>query len=183
MQSPFNNFNKKYSEDIQNLFLKPEEDGSSVDIFEVNSESDLEQAIRDAQNPNRAFIFEESIKFKEFTVSILDNKCLPIIEIKTTNSFYDYDAKYISDTTQLIEADLDEKNKNKIHNMALNAFKELGCLKWGRVDILQNQNQRLYILEINTVPGMTSHSNVPKSGSFLGLNYNEVVKRIIDASL
>ena len=92
MQSPFNNFHKKYSEDIQNLFLKPEEDGSSVDIFEVNCEGDLEHAIRDAQNPNRAFIFEESIKFKEFTVSILDNKCLPVIEIKTTNSFYDYDA-------------------------------------------------------------------------------------------
>ena len=184
MQSPFNNFHKKYSEDIQNLFLKPEEDGSSVDIFEVNCEGDLQNAIRDAQNPNRAFIFEESIKFKEFTVSILDNKCLPVIEIKTTNSFYDYDAKYISDTTQLIEADLDEKNKNKIHDMALKAFKELGCLKWGRVDILQDKNEQFYILEINTVPGMTSHSCFPKAAEILGVSYKELVQRIIqDAHL
>jgi D-alanine-D-alanine ligase len=180
MQSPFDKFHKEYNEDIKNLFLKPEEDGSSVDIFEVNCESDLEIAIRDAQNPNRAFIFEESIKFKEFTVSILDNKCLPIIEIKTTNNFYDYDAKYISDTTQLIEADLDEKNKNKIHDMALNAFKELGCIKWGRVDILQDKNQHLYILEINTVPGMTSHSCFPRAAEISGISYKELVQIIIE---
>jgi len=179
MQSPFNKFYKEYNEEIKNLFLKPEEDGSSVDIFEVNCESDLEIAIRDAQNPNRAFIFEESIKFKEFTVSILDNKCLPIIEIKTTNNFYDYDAKYISETTQ-IEADLDKKNKNKIHDMALNAFKELGCVKWGRVDILQDKNQHLYILEINTVPGMTSHSCLPRAAEISGISYKELVQIIIE---
>ena len=98
---------------------------------------------------------------------------------RQTNSFYDYDAKYISDTTQLIEADLDEKNKNKIHNMALNAFKELGCLKWGRVDILQDQNQRLYILEINTVPGMTSHSCLPRAAEISGISYKELVQIII----
>jgi D-alanine-D-alanine ligase len=74
-------------------------------------------------------------------------------------------------------------NLSDIQCLSLNAFEALDCNGWARVDLLQDKNSKFYVIEVNTVPGMTSHSNVPKSGSFLGLNYNEVVKKIIDASL
>ena len=110
IQSPFEIFHEKYNIEIKDLFLKPEEDGSSIDIFEISSKNDLINAIQLASNPDRAFIFEEAIKYKEYTVSIINNKCLPILEIKTNNSFYDYDAKYLSNDTQSVD-DLEDKNK------------------------------------------------------------------------
>ena len=179
MQSPFDIFNTKHDSDIKKLFLKPEEDGSSIDIFEINSDTDLVNSIRNAQIPNRAFIFEESIKHREYTVSIINGKCLPIIEIKTSNSFYDYDAKYISDNTQLLEVELDQSTKEEINNLSLQAFNKLGCSNWGRVDILEDAIGNFYVLEINTVPGMTSHSCVPRSAELAGISYKELVQLII----
>ena len=108
---------------------------------------------------------------------------MPPLEIITKNEFYDYDAKYISDKTLHVEAELTKNELDKIKSISLDAFEALDCNGWARVDLLQDKEKNFYIIEINTVPGMTSHSNVPKSGSFLGLTYNEVVQKIIDASL
>ena len=164
------------------IFLKPQEDGSSIDIFKITNENNNKKAIQACMNPNRAFIYEEYINGKEFTVTIIDNICLPPIEIISNNEFYDYDAKYHSDETLLIEAKLTKKELIEINKIAFGAFKALECNGWARIDLIQDDEGKFYVIEINTVPGMTSHSCVPKSGSFSGLSYNEVVKKIIDAS-
>ena len=102
------------------------------------------------------------------------------MEIKTENSFYDYDAKYISNSTQLIEADFKKELKKEIEDLSLGAFKALGCSGWGRVDLLQDKEGKFYILEINTVPGMTNHSCVPKSAALAGISYKKLVDLIIE---
>ena len=165
------------------LFLKPEEDGSSTDIFKISNDEELIDAYKRCSNPNRNFLFEEYIEGREFTVTIINKECFPPIEIVTKNEFYDYDAKYISDDTLHIEANLTEKELDNIRSISLDAFEALECNVWARIDLLQDKEGNFFIIEINTVPGMTSHSNVPKSGSLLGLTYNEIVKKIIDASL
>ena len=117
-----------------------------------------------------------------FKTDVLNNLTIPPIEIITNNDFYDYDAKYHSDETLLIEAKLTKKELIEINKIAFRAFKALECNGWARIDLIQDDEGKFYVIEINTVPGMTSHSCVPKSGSFSGLSYNEVVKKIIDAS-
>ena len=164
------------------VFLKPQEDGSSIDIFKITNEESNRNAIKECSNPERGFIYEEYIDGREFTITIVDNECFPPIEIISKNEFYDYDAKYLSDKTLLIEAKLTRKELTEINKTATDAFKALDCYGWARVDLIQGGDRKFYVIEINTVPGMTSHSCVPKSGSFLGLSYNEVVKKIIDAS-
>ncbi len=177
-------FKKKYHElPFEHFFLKPIMEGSSVNIFEVKNEQDYEYALNKINSSSQEFILEQAIKYKEYTVSIIGDEIFPPIEIKTLNSFYDYDAKYLSDTTQLIQADGNDASIKKIKDFALNSYNALGCSSWARVDILQDSNHDLYFLELNSSPGMTSHSCVPKSASFLGLDYKQVVKKIIDASI
>ena len=176
--SPYDRFRP-----FEYLFLKPQEDGSSVDIFKISDEESLRAAYKKCTNPNRGFLFEEYIHGREITVTIIDKECFPPIEIITKNEFYDYDAKYISDDTLHVEAKLTQNELDEIKLIAINAFEALDCKAWARVDLIQDKKGNFYVIEINTVPGMTSHSNVPKSGSLLGFSYNEVVEKIIDASL
>ena len=177
--SPFERFRPfKY------LFLKPQEDGSSVDIFKISDIQSLKNAYRECADHDRGFMFEEFIDGKEFTVTIINDVCYPPIEIITQNEFYDYDAKYISDDTILREPILSAAELEEIQKISIDAYKALNCSVWGRVDLMQCKNTRkFYVIEINTVPGMTEHSCVPKSGSMLGLSYGEIVKKIIDASI
>ena len=175
--SPYDRFRP-----FEYLFLKPQEDGSSVDIFKISDEESLRAAYKKCTNPNRGFLFEEYIHGREITVTIIDKECFPPIEIITKNEFYDYDAKYHSNETLLIEAKLNNRELTEINKIAFDAFKALDCNGWARVDLIQDDDGKFYVIEINTVPGMTGHSCVPKSGSFLGLSYNEVVKKIIDAA-
>jgi len=168
---------------FDSIFLKPKEDGSSVDIFKIFDDNSLKQAYNKCLNPNRGFLFQEFIKGKELTVTVIDNVCFPPIEIITNNEFYDYEAKYISNDTLHMEAELNEDEIKEIKEISLKAFKSLGCKGWARVDLFQDTNKNFYVIEINTVPGMTSHSNVPKSGSLINLSYSDVVQRIIHASL
>ena len=168
---------------FKTIFLKPEEDGSSVDIFKITNDEDLKKSYELCTNRKRGFLFEEYVDGREFTVTIINNKCLPAIEIVTDNDFYDYDAKYISNETDLVETKLSDAALNEINQISLNAYNALGCIGCARVDLLQDRDGVFYVIEINTVPGMTSHSCVPKSGSFIGLSYKDIVKKIIDASV
>ena len=165
------------------LFLKPDEDGSSIDIFKISDDESLKNAYKKCTNHKRGFLFEEYIEGRELTVTVIDKECFPPIEIITKNEFYDYDAKYISGDTLHIEAKLTKSELVDIKSISLEAFEALNCKAWARIDLIQDKKGNFYVIEINTVPGMTSHSNVPKSGSLLGLTYNEVVQKIIDASL
>jgi D-alanine-D-alanine ligase len=177
LNEPLKDFQNK------NYFLKPSQEGSSIDIFKIKDEKDFMVALNEANNIDRPFLMESCIDGKEFTVTIINDECMPVIEIVTENEFYDYDAKYISNNTRLIEANLTSEEHSAINVVASNAYKALNCGGWARIDILQDITGQFHVLEINTVPGMTSHSCVPKSGSFLGLEYEEVVQNIINAKL
>ena len=177
LNEPFKDFQNK------NYFLKPSQEGSSVDIYKIKDDKDFMVALNNANNIDRPFLMENCIDGKEFTVTIINDECMPVIEIVTENEFYDYDAKYISNNTGLIEANLTSEEHSAINVVASNAYNALNCRGWARIDILQDITGQFHVLEINTVPGMTSHSCVPKSGSFLGLEYEEVVQNIINAKL
>ena len=166
-----------------NLFLKPNEDGSSVDIFIIHNEDSIKKAYEKCSNPHRSFLIEEYIDGREITVTVIGKDCFPPIEIITNNEFYDYDAKYISNETLHIEANLSLSELNDIKLISKKVFDVLDCKGWARIDFLQDKQGNFYVIEVNTVPGMTEHSNVPKSGSLIGLSYNEVVQKIIYESL
>ena len=168
---------------FNHLFLKPEADGSSIDIFKIKDDESLKNAYKKCTNRKRGFLFEEYIEGRELTVTVINKECFPPIEIITKNEFYDYEAKYISDDTLHIQAKLSLDELRDINSISLKAFNALGCKGWARIDFLQNNDGKFYVIEVNTAPGMTAHSNVPKSGSLIGLTYNKVVQKIIDASL
>lgn len=162
------------------FFLKPVAEGSSLDTFEITSPEDFISAKKLIKNSSNSFILEEAIKHKELTVAILGEEVLPVLEIESPNSFYDYHAKYISDKTKIFEANLTDSQTSEIKELAKMAFNITGCSGWGRVDILQRQDGAFFIIEINTVPGMTSHSLFPKAASLAGITFKELVKKIID---
>ena len=163
------------------IFLKPAEDGSSIDVFKLSTNDDLKKAITDSLDAERQFIFEESIDFKELTVPILNGKCLPPVEIITRESFYNFNAKYVNDDTELNEFIITDKKKIELEQICLKTLDIIKARGWLRVDLMQDSNQNFYVLEVNTVPGMTSHSLFPKSAESIGLSYDELVNEIINA--
>ena len=165
------------------IFLKPTEDGSSIDVFKLLTNDDLKKAISDSLDSKRQFIFEESIDFKELTVPILNGKCLPPVEIITKESFYNFNAKYVNDDTELIEFIISDKKKIELEQICLKTLNIVKASGWLRVDLMQDSNQNFYVLEVNTVPGMTSHSLFPKSAESIGLSYDELVNEIINAEI
>ena len=166
---------------FKELFLKPAEDGSSIDVFKITCNKDLEDAIANCLDPRRTFILEESIDYKELTVPILNKRCLPAVEIKTSESFYNFNAKYVNEDTQLTELELSKDEKNKLEKICLDTLNVTGCSGWFRVDLMQDRKNNFYVLEVNTAPGMTSHSLFPKSAESIGLSYNDLVQEIINA--
>ena len=163
------------------LFLKPEEDGSSIDVFKISNTIDLRQAIHDCTNNKRPFIFEECIDYKELTVPVLNGRCLPAIEIITSETFYNYEAKYIREETQLISINYSIQEKKILESLCMKTFDAMGCKGWARIDLLQDSDGQFYVLEINTVPGMTSHSLFPSSAKSAGLDYPSLINEIINA--
>ena len=164
------------------MFLKPEEDGSSIDVFKISNTIDLRQAIHDCTNNKRPFIFEECIDYKELTVPVLNGRCLPAIEIITSETFYNYEAKYIREDTQLISINYSIEEKKILESLCMMTFEAMGCKGWARIDLLQDSDGQFYVLEINTVPGMTSHSLFPSSAKSAGLDYQSLVNEIINDS-
>jgi D-alanine-D-alanine ligase len=163
------------------FFLKPEEDGSSIDVFKILNNQDMQLAIKNCTNKIRPFIVEESIDYREVTVPILNGVCLPSVEIITSESFYNYDAKYLRDDTQLIRTSLSAEEHEKLDALCIKTFNALGCKGWARIDLLQDLDGTFYILEVNTVPGMTSHSLFPSSAKIAGLDYKSLVREIIES--
>ena len=141
----------------EGVFIKPCKEGSSIDIIKVTdfSKSDLEKIKVDLVNRERKFLVERFIEGREFTVGFLNDHILEPLEIITKREFYDYEAKYDDDETQIIKADLDENDLDTLKEIAANCFNVFGLSRWGRVDILQDQKGNFFILELNTVPGMT----------------------------
>ncbi|MCX8616940.1 D-alanine--D-alanine ligase [Gilliamella sp. B2923] len=163
------------------LFVKPSHEGSSVGMTRVNEVSELKAAIEVAFQYDDVVMVESFLAGPEFTVAIVGEEVLPSIYIKPATNFYDYDAKYLSDSTQYFcPSGLTEDKEREIRQLALEAYKAVGCRGWGRVDIMFDQNEKPYLLEVNTAPGMTDHSLVPMAAKQHGWSFSELVNRILN---
>jgi len=180
-----NKTNLDYKKIITHLsdpfIVKPSSSGSSFGINLVKNKDDLISAFTDASKYDPTVLAEEFIEGREFTVSILGNKSLGVLEITPKNEFYDYNAKYVSNETVFSKpTDLNPAVLEKMENIALSAFTSIGCSGWGRVDFMMDKKFNLYLIEVNTVPGMTDHSLFPLAARNAGLNFEQTVQHIVD---
>ncbi len=166
------------------MMVKPAHEGSSIGISKVKTKEELLPAYKNAKALDDSVIAERFIEGGEYTVPLLDDLILPMIQLKTSREFYDYEAKYESDDTQYIcPCGLDRDLEQKIGSIASKAFSSLDCSGWGRVDILLDEKLNPWLIEVNTVPGMTSHSLVPMGAKHYGISFNELVLRILSSTL
>jgi len=162
------------------FFIKPSNEGSSIGIDKIKNEKQYQDAFLKTSKIDANVIVEKFVDGEEFTVAIVNDKTLPVIKIKPSNEFYDYQAKYIKDDTQYICPSGIEKQKEvSISQEALQAFKIIGCSSWGRVDFMMDKQGRHYFIEVNTSPGMTSHSLVPMAAKEVGINFDQLVLEIL----
>lgn len=166
------------------VMVKPAHEGSSVGMAKVSSAEELKAAYFAAEKFDAVVLAERCITGAEFTVAILGGRALPAIGLETDHVFYDYNAKYIaSDTRYLCPCGLSAEKEAELQALALAAFNSVGCRGWGRVDVMQDAAGKFYLLEVNTVPGMTSHSLVPMAAQAAGLDFNQLVATILAESL
>jgi len=164
--------------------VKPANEGSSIGMSRVKSAAELQAAFTKAAQYQGEVLVERLIVGAEYTVAILDGEALPPIKLETEHSFYDYDAKYIAeDTRYLCPCGLPAHKESELKTLALTAFNAIGCRGWGRVDVMADAQQNFYLLEVNTAPGMTSHSLVPMAAKAVGLSFTELVLSVLCASL
>jgi D-alanine-D-alanine ligase len=165
------------------IAVKPATQGSSVGMSRVESAADLPGAWRAAAALDPVVIAERWISGREFTVAILQGEALPAIAIETPRSFYDYQAKYFAeDTRYLIPCGLPAAQESTMQQAALATFAATGAGGWGRVDFVMGAEGTPLLLEINTVPGMTSHSLVPMAAAAVGIDFDELAWRILETS-
>ncbi|MBC8949722.1 MULTISPECIES: D-alanine--D-alanine ligase [Xenorhabdus] len=163
------------------LMVKPNLEGSSVGMTKVNEYAELRNALELAFKYDTDVLVEKWLFGPEYTVGFLGDEALPSIRIQASNTFYDYDAKYISNQTQYFcPSGLSAEKEQELLDIASKAYKVLGCHGWGRVDIMDDGNGNFYLLEANTSPGMTSHSLVPTAARQAGLSFSQLVARILE---
>ncbi len=163
--------------------VKPNNQGSTVGLSIVFSEKDIKPAIEKAFMHGETVIIEQYIKGRELTVTILGEKAFPIVEIQPNHKLYDYECKYTPGMSKYIcPADLNINLAYNIKRDTEKIFKELGCKVYGRADFILSRDSKYYFLEMNTLPGLTKTSLVPKSTETDGLPFEELVKKIIDLS-
>ena len=166
------------------VVVKPACEGSSVGMSIAKSAQQLEQAWQLAAQYDAKVLAEPQLTGDEYTVAILDGKALPSIRIQANATFYDYEAKYNSDKTEYFcPSGLDAEREQELAQLSIDAFNSIDGRGWGRVDVMADQNGRFNLLEVNTVPGMTSHSLVPMAGLAAGLKFEDVVSAILEGSL
>ena len=166
------------------LMVKPAHEGSSIGMAKVTRAEQLKPAYENAAKYDSEVFVEQWITGKEYTVAILNGEALPVIRLETPNEFYDYDAKYVANTTGYhIPCGLDEAAEKELQALALKAFQGVGARGWGRVDILCDENGKAYLIELNTIPGLTDHSLVPMAAKHKGINFEELIVRILQTTL
>ena len=166
------------------VFVKPACEGSSIGMTSADNAADLQAAYALAQEYEGEVLAEQFLAGPEYTVAVLGGKALPSIRMETDNEFYDYEAKYLSDDTRYhCPSDLSAEEELEIADLALRAFDSLGCSIWGRVDIMRDHKGAFYVLEVNTIPGMTSHSLVPMAAAAAGMDIATLVRAIVELSL
>ena len=165
------------------LMVKPSLEGSSVGLTKVKTVEELESAVDFALKFDRTVLIEEWLAGDEFTVPVLDGEVLPSIKIVPEGEFYDYDAKYISDNTQYFcPAGLTEAREQELHRLVKQAYDVVGCRGWSRIDVMADAEGKFRLVEVNTNPGMTSHSLFPKSAATVGYSFEQLVEKILELS-
>ena len=164
------------------VIVKPACEGSSVGVSRVFSESDLDAAVALAARYPGELLMEQMIVGDELTVGILGDVALPSIRIVPTGEYYDYHAKYIAEDTQYLCPGLDGAPEDAVRKLALDAFRAAGCSGWARVDVMRDRAGNFHLLEVNTAPGMTSHSLVPKAARQVGIDFETLCWQILETS-
>lgn len=166
------------------IMVKPTLEGSSIGMSKVEEESDLKKAWKVAAKYGDTVLAEQWVYGKEYTVAILGETPLPVIRLETKRDFYDYAAKYDDDDTLYhCPCGLDEEQESQLQRLALAAFNAVGAKGWGRVDIMSDEEGKPSVIEINTVPGMTSHSLVPMAAKASGYSFDDLVLNILSQTL
>lgn len=166
------------------VMVKPANEGSSIGMSAASTAQELEQALAVAFQYDADVLVEQWIQGREFTVTVLNGKALPIVEMRTPRSFYDYEAKYQSNSTEyLCPAPLTADQTAFLQQAATAAFTAVGASGWGRVDAMLDGQGNFYLLEVNTVPGMTEKSLVPMAAKAAGLTFEQLVLQILEQTL
>ncbi|HSQ68533.1 MAG TPA: D-alanine--D-alanine ligase [Steroidobacteraceae bacterium] len=165
------------------VIVKPACEGSSVGVSRCFKDADLPAAVELAVRYEGPLLVEQLVQGEEYTVAVLGNEALPSIRIVPAGEYYDYHAKYVAEDTQYLCPGLSGAAEQELGSLALAAFFALDCRGWGRVDFMRDRSGRPWLLEVNTAPGMTSHSLVPKAARERGIGFDELVWRVLETSL
>ncbi|MCK9050367.1 D-alanine--D-alanine ligase [Haemophilus influenzae] len=166
------------------LMVKPSLEGSSVGLTKVKAVDELKSAVEYALKFDNTILIEEWLAGDELTVPVLDNQVLPAIRIVPEGEFYDYEAKYISDNTQYFcPAGLTPEREQALETLVKRAYDAVGCRGWSRIDVMCDAKGNFRLVEVNTNPGMTSHSLFPKSAATVGISFEQLVVKILELSL
>ncbi|UTA48871.1 D-alanine--D-alanine ligase [Simiduia sp. 21SJ11W-1] len=166
------------------VMVKPSHEGSSIGMSRADNLAELTQAIETAKALDSTIILERLIEGAEYTVAIVNGQVMPPIRLEAANRFYDYQAKYHSNETRYVcPCGLPENDVQALEALALQGFNAIGCKGWGRVDVMADAAGKFYMLEVNTVPGMTDHSLVPMAAKQAGLAFDQLVVQILAGSL
>ncbi|RCU49887.1 MULTISPECIES: D-alanine--D-alanine ligase [Corallincola] len=165
------------------VMVKPANEGSSIGMAKVDTADALTDAVAAAFAYDNEVLLEQYVVGKEYTVAILEGRALPMIRMETPNTFYDYQAKYQSDTTQYhCPCGLDEQFEAELGEIAVRAFDAVAASGWGRVDLMIDDAGEVFLLEVNTVPGMTEKSLVPMAAKAAGIGFPELTLRILQTA-
>ncbi|MGE8559225.1 MAG: D-alanine--D-alanine ligase [Acinetobacter sp.] len=168
------------------FIIKPVHEGSSIGMSKVERKEDFAAAIAKATEHDAVVMAEKWITGREFTIVILNGEALPIIRLEPPKdvAFYDYEAKYNRNDVQYgIPCGLTEEEEKRLQALCLRAFQAVGASGWGRIDAMQDEQGNFWLLEVNTVPGMTSHSLVPKAAQAVGYSFDELCVAILEQTL
>ena len=169
---------------LKKIVVKPVNGGSSLGISIVTSEKDLINQYEKALTFDSEVMAERCIDGVEFSTGVIGNEILPTVQLETTRQFFDYEAKYNDDNTKIIcPTELTSRKLNELENLVSDAYKSLGCKGLARVDVIQAEDGGFYLLELNTIPGMTEHSFVPMALKSIGVSFDELLLRVLDNEL
>jgi len=168
------------------FIIKPVHEGSSIGMSKVEKPEDFPEALAKATEHDAVVMAEKWINGREFTIVLLNGQALPVIRLEPPKdvAFYDYEAKYNRNDVQYgIPCGLSEAEEKMLQELALRAFQAVGCKGWGRIDAMQDEQGNFWLLEVNTVPGMTSHSLVPKAAKAVGYDFDQLCVTILEQTL
>jgi D-alanine-D-alanine ligase len=166
------------------VIVKPANEGSSIGMSKATHRQELQEAFTEAAKYRCAVYAEKWVEGNEYTVGVLDGEPLPVIRLQAANTFYDYDAKYKATTTQYhCPCGLPSEQEQALQQLALQACECVGVEGWGRVDVFIDQQGQAQLIEVNTVPGMTDHSLIPMAAAKSGIDFDELVWRILETSM